>query len=174
MLNEREEKMKIILLSDSHGAKMNIKKALDKHRDADAAIFLGDGLADFLDLCGEYPTTAFFAVRGNCDVGYSCICDARLSEEITLEGKKIFFCHGHAYSVKGGLGSILSAARARGADVLLFGHTHVPCERFFPEDEDGGAVLAVNPGSIGRGGEPSYAILTIRENGILVSHGKVW
>ena len=54
--------MKIIVISDSHGAEFYIKKVLDMHRDADAAIFLGDGVRDFFSLREKYGTLAFIGV----------------------------------------------------------------------------------------------------------------
>ena len=171
-----EELMKLVVFSDSHGGGIYIKKALQMHRDADAAIFLGDGLWDFLPLKAQFPNTAFFAVRGNCDIGSSLCSDVPLTEELTLDGYKLFFCHGHTYGVKYGYESIIGAARARGADAVLFGHTHIRTERYLPEDEDGGALYLINPGSIGGRGEgciKSYCIVRLEKSGILVCHAQV-
>ena len=168
--------MKLLVMSDSHGASMNITCALRAHPDADAAIFLGDGAADFMQRRDAYPSVAFIAVAGNCDIGVGAAYGLRASEQMTLEGRRIFCTHGHAYSVKGGVGQLVSAARSRGADIVLFGHTHTPLERYIPEDEEGGALYLVNPGSIGGRGEDgrcTYAIVTIRDEGILISHGQV-
>ena len=164
--------MKIIVLSDSHGSSLDINRALKKHPDADLAIFLGDGVDDFFSNQPRFPEIAFMAVRGNCDIGTADKYSLRAAEEITLEGKRIFFCHGHTYGVKGGQGNLISAAHAREADIALFGHTHTPTEQYLPEDEDGGALYLVNPGSIGRDSH-TYALITIRDGGILVSHGRV-
>ena len=97
------------------------------------------------------------------------------AEEITLEGKKIFYTHGNNYAVDFGLGNIISAARSRESDIVLFGHTHKPLEKYIPEDEEGGALYLVNPGSIGgvRAPESTYAIITIEGDNVLISHGKL-
>ena len=168
--------MKLLILSDSHGASYNIELALRRHPDADAVFFLGDGVSDLQSRREAHPELAFFAVAGNCDIGASVAYGLRAAEEITLEGKRIFYCHGHTYSVKHGLDNIISAARSREADVVLFGHTHTPLERYIPEDEEGRALYLVNPGSIGgRGddGKCSYAIITIQDGNVLISHGTV-
>ena len=168
--------MKIIVISDSHGAEFYIKKVLDMHRDADAVIFLGDGVRDFFSLREKYGTLAFIGVRGNCDIGYGDMYDTRITEEITLEGKRVFACHGHTYSVKGGLGVLADAARARGADIALFGHTHKRTEIYLPAEKDNEKPLyLINPGSIGGRGEGghSFAVLEIKGNGVLVSFGSV-
>ena len=170
------ECMKLLVMSDSHGASINVIRALRLHSDADVAIFLGDGAADFLERKDAYPNIAFLAVSGNCDIGVGAAYGLSASEQITLEGKRIFYTHGHVYGVKGGVGAFVSAARSRGADIALFGHTHQPLERYIPADEEGSALYLVNPGSIGgRGsdGKCSYAVITIRDGDILVSHGKV-
>ena len=167
--------MKIIVFSDSHGDSASIKRALDNHRNADVAIFLGDGLNDFLPLKSQYPLTAFMAVRGNGDIGYMLSDEVGTSDSITLEGKRIFFCHGHTYAVKSGLGVIAAIGRARRADIVLFGHTHVRENRYLPEEDTKAAIYLVNPGSIGARSLDrihSFALIEIRDNGVLISHGK--
>jgi len=180
--------MKLVVFSDSHGGAIYIKKALDMHRNADAAIFLGDGISDFFAWRERYPEIAFIAVRGNCDAGFGDMYGARATEELTLDGKRIFICHGNTYGVKGGYGNLVHAARLRGADIVLFGHTHQRLERYISEGEgaeDADAagcacgtkpLYLVNPGSIGgRGseGEHSFGIVEIKGNGVLVSFGCV-
>lgn len=167
--------MKIIVFSDSHGDSESIRKALSIHRNADVAIFLGDGLTDFLQLKQQFPLTAFMAVRGNGDIGYM-LSDVPLSDSVTLEGMRIFFCHGHTYAVKSGTGVITAMARAKEADIALFGHTHVPVAQYLPEEDGKKALYLVNPGSIGARAlnrTHSYALIEIRGNGVLISHGKM-
>ena len=166
--------MKLLVLSDLHEKTQNLATALKKHPDADAAFFLGDGAVYFLSQRERYPNTAFFAVAGNCDIGSSAY-GIRTAEEITLEGKRIFFCHGHTYGVKGGLGNLISAARSREADIVLFGHTHTAAELYIPEGPDGKALHLVNPGTLGGRSAVghTYAVITIRGDNVLVSHGTV-
>ena len=70
---------------------------------------------------------------------------------------KILMTHGHRYGVKSGYGTALAAAKSMGAQVVLFGHTHIP----FMEEREG--ILMLNPGSL-RNPDREYAILEI-ENG---------
>ena len=73
--------------------------------------------------------------------------------------------HGHKYHVKSGYGSVLYAGQVRHADILLFGHTHIPfCM-------DTGDMLAVNPGSVGLGTK-TYAVLNI-EHGDVTCEEKI-
>ena len=157
--------MKILVFSDSHGRSFYMKCALAAHPDAEAAIFLGDGLSDFLSLSSD--NTARLYVRGNCDwhPEYSFIPAV---DSITLSEKKIVFLHGHTHGAKSGMESLRSLAQDMGADILLYGHTHVATEQY----ENG--IYYLNPGSIGgKDAAPTYGIITIKENGILLSHGKI-
>ena len=54
-------------------------------------------------------------------------------------------------------------AREYGADVLLFGHTHVPLV-----DYDG-ALWVMNPGAAGDYTRPTCGLLTIREGAVICS-----
>ncbi len=82
-----------------------------------------------------------YAVRGNCDF------DGKYPEEriIEIQGKKIFICHGHKYGVKYGYNSIYYRGKEVGADIVLFGHSHLP----IIEEYDG--LILMNPGSVSRG-----------------------
>ena len=64
---------------------------------------------------------------------------------IEIKGKKIFMCHGHKYGVKYGYNSIYYRGKEVGADIVLFGHSHLP----IIEEYDG--LILMNPGSISHG-----------------------
>lgn len=68
-------------------------------------------------------------------------------------------------NVKGSLVAAASYAASKGADVLLYGHTHIKDDRTV--ETASGSVRMINPGSAGRGSEPSYALLTLM-NGVLL------
>ena len=88
-------------------------------------------------------------------------------DSITLEGRKIVFTHGHIYGAKQGIGGLRALAADTSCDILLFGHTHDPREHY----EDG--VYYFNPGTISGvyTGKSTYGIITLRDNGVLLSHG---
>ena len=162
--------MKILVISDSHGNSAAISKIVSLHRDAELLVFLGDGLRDLSQASSAFPPTlAVIRVSGNCDTFSFGADGAREDETITLEGKRIFMTHGHRYGVKGGLGALATAAHARGADIVLFGHTHEPHESL--TEIDGHRIQLFNPGSLGRPHDrlPHYGILDVRENGVLFS-----
>ena len=161
--------MKCIVLSDSHGTPDRIGAVLRLHPDAEVIFFLGDGLSDLFDV--RLPVSAaLLGVRGNCD-----FCATLPSGEaapktgaITLMGHKIVYTHGDLYGVKYHDEGLLRLAEERGAEIVLFGHTHQKKERYLPT-EDGGIYL-FNPGSLGSW-ERSYGVLMLDEKNVLFSHG---
>lgn len=163
--------MKALCFSDSHGNAAAIRRAMNMHPDAEIIFFLGDGLSD-LELYITDKTKAFLAVRGNCDSS-ALLGDAfvKKTDSINLEGHRIVFTHGDLYGAKYGLDGLKKLAADNSADILLFGHTHQPLEKYIPT-EDGGYYL-FNPGSLagGYGSKPSYGVINIVECGILLSHG---
>ena len=137
-------------MSDSHGSKNNILKAIDLDY-PDWLLHLGDNDKDCKDVMLMHPDLPLRTVRGNCD---------RLSagidiDEFALEGKRFYMTHGHLFGVKSGKTKIIQTAIKQSADILLFGHTHVP---FYSVTEK---LIILNPGSIGVGGK-YYAVLEIK------------
>lgn len=164
--------MKCLCFSDSHGSPFNIRAALNKHPDAEVVFFLGDGLRDLEEFILDRGK-AWLAVQGNCDY-FATLGDSlvKKTDRITLMGKRIVFTHGDLYGVKYGIDGVTRLAEEQNADILLFGHTHTPLEKYIPT-EDGGYYL-FNPGSIGAGyGGASYGIINITDKGILLSHGRL-
>ncbi len=164
--------MKCLCFSDSHGSAYNIRVALNKHPDAEVIFFLGDGLSDLEDLVLD-RRRAWLAVQGNCDY-YALLGETMVkkTDSITLMGKRIFFTHGDIYGVKYGLDGVKKLAIDHRADLVLFGHTHQPLEKYIPTGE--GGFYLFNPGSVGGGvGGASYGVINITDKGILLSHGRL-
>lgn len=161
---------KIIIISDTHRHSENICTVLDKHFNADCIFYLGDGLVDMEYVSSLYPGKAVLSVAGNCDALFSGNTEREIMTEIS--GYRILLIHGDTLGVKGGLSRAAAYARAKRADILLFGHTHVPFLQYLPETEDLKALYMFNPGSLGKplSGKPTYGTLEIRENGILFNH----
>ena len=58
---------KLVIVSDSHNTPRALKRILRAAKDANALLYLGDGLRD-LDLAlTEQPGLRSYAVAGNCD-----------------------------------------------------------------------------------------------------------
>ncbi len=132
--------MKILVFSDSHGRVEPMVDAVELYR-PDVAFHLGDVVRDAEKLRLACPKLDLRQVAGNCDWGRT---DYETEGVARLEGKTVFYFHGHTAGVKLGPGQAVSRARSVGADILLFGHTHRP----FHERYDDGRLLAVNPGAI--------------------------
>lgn len=145
--------MRILVVSDSHRDRDALKKAIDLQRTAEIVIFLGDGINDFNDLKAYYPEKMFLGVKGNCDFGVS----GENVGTFTAGGLKIFYTHGHIYNVKYSIYNAVLAAREANAQILLYGHTHIPLT-----DYDDGLYI-MNPGSIGNpyDRKPTYGIIDI-------------
>lgn len=152
--------MRYLVISDTHGHIRDAALLLEQWQPhIDGVWHLGDHARDLLALKHQYDSLyhlAFSGVCGNCDFG-SSVPNERIFD---LEGRRIFMCHGHLHHVKSGLSYLQQKARDAHADVVLFGHTHVP----FQLEKDG--VLYLNPGSLTapRGGSsPSFALLEIAD-----------
>ena len=103
-----------------------------------------------------FPEKMIVGVRGNCDF------DSLLpwEEELSVEGKKIFFTHGYTYQVKMTLYNLECAARDRKADIALYGHTHQA------EIEYRDGLYLMNPGSL-HGSYGTYGIIDITPAGLV-------
>ena len=132
--------MRILVLSDSHRDKISLMMAVKLHREADVVVFLGDGEEDFQceKMSSLLSLKEVHSVRGNCDV-YSSLPS---EETFACGGKTVFILHGHT----------------RCADIVLYGHTHIPKSEYIDN------MYVMCPGSIRDG---SYGIVDITDNGIL-------
>ena len=141
--------MKILVMSDSHGGNNTLLNTVSLES-PDLILHLGDHDRDCMDIGLEFPEIPLRSVRGNCDRSSNGLD----IDEFTLNGKRFFMTHGHLYRVKTGLTQIVDTARARGADILLFGHTHIPLNTTREN------LILINPGSICMGAK-TYAVLDI-------------
>ena len=160
--------MKCLVFSDSHRNTANMNKALRLHPDAEVVFFLGDGLSDAYKVSSTDRMRAWLTVAGNCDLDPTFGSEfCKKTDQITLEDHRIVLTHGDLYGAKYGVGGLLSLAKERSARIVLFGHTHEPHEKYYPEYE----VYLFNPGSIAAG---SYGIMTLTDKGVLFSHGNIY
>lgn len=151
--------MKILVISDSHGDTNAIEGILSRcEGHVDMCVFLGDGVGDAEYALAKFPALPRILVRGNCDEGRLFGQD-KYPAEVLFDADGITFLatHGHKLGVKSGLGTAASYAAGRGAQVLLYGHTHQKGETRI--ESATGAVTAINPGSAGRGTERTFALV---------------
>ena len=152
---------KLLILSDSHNSAGAVERILHAESDANAVVFLGDGLRDLEEALTLHPKMKVYAVAGNCDFGALEPLDGLAAFDQVV----VFYTHGPMSGVKYDLDTLADAAAARGAEVALFGHTHKPTAL----QKNG--VFLFNPGSCGRcyTGADTYGILTLAD-GKVVGH----
>ena len=160
--------MKCLVFSDSHGSVRNMREAMKIHKDAEVVFFLGDGLTDLEQIAISDRTRAYIAVRGNCDHS-SLFLSSEVGkvEKINIGGYKIVLTHGDLFGAKYGLASLINLARSEEGDILLFGHTHTPCEKYVSDYER--PFYLFNPGSASLDGG-SYGVM-ILDKVPFFSHG---
>ncbi|TCT12151.1 hypothetical protein EDC18_11457 [Natranaerovirga pectinivora] len=144
--------MSILVISDTHGKIDNVLQIIKNNKNIDLIIHLGDLVrdAETLEIIEEIKIEY---IAGNCDF----ISKYPKEKIIEYKNKRIFLTHGHQYNVKWEYSTIKKTGKRQNADIVLFGHTHIP---YLDEDE----IILMNPGSISspRGGNKlSYGIISI-------------
>ncbi|MCI9420652.1 MAG: metallophosphoesterase [Eubacterium sp.] len=150
---------KYLVFSDSHGHHERMLEIIAQQTDSIAGLFfLGDMESgeDRLRASIQGPT---YIVRGNCDWSSR----APAFQVVKLHGHSVALTHGHRQHVNSGVDMLKYWAMEQGADIVLYGHTHVP---FL---EQSSTLTVLNPGSISRprqsGFVPTYAVIEFAEDG---------
>ena len=86
---------KLLILSDSHNSASAVERILHAESDANAVVFLGDGLRDLEDALTLHPKMKVYAVAGNCDFGALEPLDGLAAFDQVV----VFYTHGHMYGV---------------------------------------------------------------------------
>ncbi|MCC5910164.1 MAG: metallophosphoesterase [Clostridiaceae bacterium] len=149
--------MKVAILGDSHGQRCNIDIAMKQiEGKVDVVIHTGDIYADIEYMRNTY-NIKIIGVKGNCDF-HEDAADKLLE---VIDGKRFFVTHGHKYNVKNNLNNIFYKGKEVNADIIVFGHSHIP---YYSKEEN---VVLLNPGSISlpRGGsKKGYGVVTIQKD----------
>ena len=149
--------MKALIFSDSHQNVGAMQRIIEKEKDISYIIHAGDVFSDVEELMMLYPRKNFIYVIGNNDL---FVKDEPTERFFELFGVKIYLTHGHKENVKYGIYKLYMTAREKGADLVIFGHTH----RKFIEEEEG--ICLFNPGCA----SSSYGILEINKGKFSLSH----
>jgi hypothetical protein len=154
--------MKIIVMSDSHGMFHPLDHIVNNFH-ADLYIHLGDGERELNRIFTMYPDKKILHIAGNCDF-------ASLSPDELLfspdDKTTIFAVHGHKHGVKYSLDELKQTGLEKGADIILYGHTH---SRYTEYDN---GLYIMNPGSVAiprDGNKPSFGIIDITPKGIVTN-----
>ena len=151
--------MTIIVVSDTHGDFETLYSIVERNKECEQFIHLGDGEYEYQDIQSAFYGLPFIFIKGNNDWG-------NYPQNLVTElgGKKFYMCHGHRFERSRMKEFLAATAIANGCDAALFGHTHVP----YNDYENG--VLLFNPGSasLPRGGNPAtYGKLVISDSGAI-------
>ena len=144
--------MRILIVSDTHKSHVNLEKVLKQTEHIDTLIHLGDveGREKDIEALVDCPV---HMVRGNNDF----FSELPREEEFFIGGHHVFITHGHGYYVSMGEERLKLEARGRGADIVMYGHTHVPA---LTVESD---LVTLNPGSIAyprqQGRRASYILM---------------
>ncbi|SFB45215.1 metallophosphoesterase [Clostridium frigidicarnis] len=148
--------MVIAVVSDTHRQASSILKAVEEAKNAkvDMLIHLGDNVAD-IKLIKECFNKDIVFVKGNCDFESY----VKSEKVLKINGVNIFITHGHEYNVEYNLLNLKLKALELGAQVALYGHSHVA---MIERDSN---IIMVNPGStsLPRGQNKSMAFIEIDE-----------
>ena len=150
--------LKVLIISDTHRRDHLFPRILDAEAPIDMLVHAGD--LEGSEFYYEAMTDAeFHCVAGNNDL-FSDVPD---EDEFMIGPLKAFLVHGHQYRISMTDSLLIEKARSRGAQVLIYGHTHRPVA------ENRGGLLVLNPGSLTYprpyGNPPSYIVLTVSPGG---------
>lgn len=159
--------IKLIVFSDTHGINYVMEEVMKMHPNADCYIHLGDGATEFEELC-QSRGLPHLSVRGNCDLGR----DLPLERLVSFGEFQFFMTHGHICQVKFSNAILKFRGREADADVILFGHTHQPCNEYHDEEDGTKPYYLFNPGCLSPY-KGTYGIIEIKGKNILISHGTV-
>lgn len=151
--------MKILLISDSHGAKNDVLHLVEKES-PEKIFFLGDCLSDLSEVDKLFELDISM-VKGNLDYYEDGVEDLILE----IDGNRFFLTHGHKYYVKYNFYKLFLKAKEYEVDYVFFGHTH----KYEDFTEEG--IRFINPGSIKkpRGQkEKTYCLVVIEEKNIKI------
>ena len=155
--------MRVGVMIDSHGNTMAVDRAIELAGEVDCWLHAGDLIED-AEYLAMVTDKKVINVAGNCDWPSSGTDDEILSE---IGSHKIFLTHGHIYGVKRDISLLRQAAVSKGADIAVYGHTHVAVI------DDGEDCLVINPGSVSHprdGKAQSFMVLNIEGDRVKVEH----
>lgn len=133
--------MKIMIASDTHQRDGELLECIREEEPLDMFIHLGDfeGNDSVKRIRNTVlPPCSTFFVSGNNDY----FMDLPKELVVQIGPYRVFLTHGHRYGVGMGIDFLCEEAKLRQCDIVMYGHTHIPCM------ENRNGVLALNPGSI--------------------------
>ena len=149
---------KILIVSDTHRKNEHYLDIIKNSGPFDRVIHCGDVEGSELTI-SEAAGCPVEMVMGNNDF----FSELPREKEFMLGKYKVWLTHGHNYYVSMDNHTIKTEARARGVDIVMYGHSHRPIVDYDKE------IIAVNPGSLTyprqEGRKPSFIIMEIDDCG---------
>lgn len=150
--------MKVLIVSDTHRKNENFFRVMEKVKKVDLVIHCGDAEGAEYGI-SEAAGCPLQIVLGNNDF----FSDLPRELEFMVGRYRVWLLHGHNYYVSMENEMIKKEAIERGADIVMYGHTHKPVVQ--REDH----IIALNPGSLTyprqEGKKPSYIVMEIDQEG---------
>lgn len=150
--------MRVLIVSDTHRRNESFMEVITRESPVDLVIHCGDveGSEYLIEQCSECEC---IIVMGNNDF----FADLPKEVETEIGSFKVMITHGHTYRVNAGNEILKDEARARGMDIVIYGHTHRPVVDI---EED---LVTINPGSLSyprqEGRRPSYVLMEVDDDG---------
>lgn len=148
--------MRIGITGDTHSNTRSLRKIVQQAPPVDLWLHTGDHDYD-ANLLQALSGLKVVRVLGNCDALGSQ--EAKPDEFLELEGFKLWLTHGHKYIERNERQDMGYWAGVFGADIAIYGHTHVPVQYHY------GDILLLNPGSPARPRSsqgPTFAVLELK------------
>lgn len=150
--------MRILIVSDTHGNHRNLDKVLEREKQIDMFLHMGD-VED-----GDLYIEAVLKCPVHIVAGNNDFYGNLPREEVIQIGKyKVWMTHGHTYYVSLHTKRLKEVARERGMDIVMYGHTHRP-EIDIEED-----LVVLNPGSLAyprqEGRKYTYIMMELDDSG---------
>lgn len=151
--------MRVLIVSDTHGNHRNLDKVLKRVGKIDMLLHMGDveGGEYYIEATAGCPV---HIVSGNNDFFSDLPCE----QELQIGKYKVLMTHGHSYYVSMNTERLKQAARERGVDMVMYGHTHRP------DIDTSDDVIVINPGSLSyprqMGRKGSYILMEIDAEGL--------
>lgn len=150
--------MKILIVSDTHGKDNNLLKTIEMVSPIDLLIHLGDFESgeEYIKYISPCPVEM---VSGNNDF----FNDVPKEKMIYIGRYKVMLTHGHRYGVNYSTYNVVETAKYNNADIVMFGHTHIPMINCNDK------TWIINPGSLElprqTGRVPTFIIMDLDAKG---------
>lgn len=150
--------MKALIISDTHKRMEHFYEVMEQVGPLDLLIHCGD-VEGNEDIIAETAGCRVEMVAGNNDF----FSELTLEREFRIGKYQIWVTHGHNYYVSMGNSILKEEARAKGVNIVFYGHTHKPLLDL------AGDVMVVNPGSLSYprqdSRKPSFVLMEIDRSG---------